>query len=109
MRGPAEQGNPDAQYQLGVSYDLGKGVAVDWILAHKWLNLSASRTRGAKSAISGPGCAMLSRPSWVLHRSHSPKAWRSRGDRSPNARLPHALGDHRASCRHGSALGGAAT
>jgi hypothetical protein len=44
-RRAAEQGDPDAQYLLGVCFDLGKGVPVDFVLAHKWLNLSASRTR----------------------------------------------------------------
>jgi len=44
-RRAAEQGDPDAQYLLGVCFDLGKGVPIDFVLAHKWLNLSASRTR----------------------------------------------------------------
>jgi TPR repeat protein len=42
----AEQGNPVAQYQLGLLYDKGHGVPQNYVLAHKWVNLAASRSRG---------------------------------------------------------------
>jgi hypothetical protein len=42
----AEQGDDRAQYLLGLSYDKGHGVPHDLVIAHKWLNLSASRARG---------------------------------------------------------------
>ncbi len=32
----AEQGNPTAQYRLGVMYDSGYGVAQDYAEAMKW-------------------------------------------------------------------------
>jgi TPR repeat protein/antitoxin component YwqK of YwqJK toxin-antitoxin module len=38
----AEQGNADAQHNLGVVYDNGIGVPQDYLLAHMWFNLSAS-------------------------------------------------------------------
>jgi TPR repeat protein len=41
----AEQGDPDAQYLLANCLNLGLGVHWDRVLAHKWFNLSASRTR----------------------------------------------------------------
>jgi uncharacterized protein len=42
----AVQGNPFAQAMLGLMYDKGHGVPQDFILAYKWLDLAASRTRG---------------------------------------------------------------
>ena len=42
----AEQGNPVAQYHLGLLYDKGHGVPQNYVLAHKWVNLAASRSRG---------------------------------------------------------------
>jgi TPR repeat protein len=38
----ANQGKGDAQYNLGVMYANGKGVPQDYVVAHMWLNLSAS-------------------------------------------------------------------
>ena len=38
----AEQGNADAQYNLGVMYGLGNGVIQDSVYAHMWANLAAS-------------------------------------------------------------------
>ena len=32
----AEQGNEDAQYNLGIMYVLGKGVIKDSVYAHMW-------------------------------------------------------------------------
>jgi TPR repeat protein len=42
----AVQGNPFAQAMLGLMYDKGHGVPRDVILAYKWLDLAAARTRG---------------------------------------------------------------
>ncbi len=42
----AAQGNPFAQAMLGLMYDKGHGVPRDVILAYKWLDLAAARTRG---------------------------------------------------------------
>lgn len=39
----AEFGGVAAQYQLGLMYSTGKGVPLDYVLAHKWLNLAAMR------------------------------------------------------------------
>jgi uncharacterized protein len=38
----AEQGQSDAQTNLGSMYALGKGVIKDWVYAHMWANLGAS-------------------------------------------------------------------
>ncbi len=43
LRPLAEQGHARAQYNLGVAYHQGKGVPQDYVLAHMWSNLAASR------------------------------------------------------------------
>ena len=39
----AEQGHAGAQYNRGVAYGKGKGVPQDYVQAHMWFNLAASR------------------------------------------------------------------
>jgi hypothetical protein len=38
----AEQGQADAQNNLGVMYEEGTGVAQDYVQTHKWFNLSSA-------------------------------------------------------------------
>jgi len=38
----AEQGDADAQNNLGLMYALGQGVLLDYVYAHMWANISAS-------------------------------------------------------------------
>jgi len=45
----AQQGDADAQYNLGVMYYEGKGVPQDYVQAYMWFNLAASR--GDKHAL----------------------------------------------------------
>ena len=42
----AEQGDAQAQFQLGVMYDMGLGVPQNNIEAHKWANLAAAQSQG---------------------------------------------------------------
>ena len=42
-RKAAEQGDANAQFNLGLMYAKGQGVPQDYAAAHKWLNLAASR------------------------------------------------------------------
>ena len=44
----AEQGNADAQYNLGNAYERGQGVIQDFVYAYMWWNIAASS--GDKSA-----------------------------------------------------------
>ena len=44
LRPLAAQGDADAQFHLGVMYQVGQGVPQDYVEAHKWFNLSAART-----------------------------------------------------------------
>ena len=39
----AEQGDTDAQYNLGVMYEDGRGVIQDNVYAHMWWNIAASQ------------------------------------------------------------------
>ena len=46
LRKAAEQGDAGAQVWLGVLYRDGRGVPQDYVEAHKWSNLAASRATG---------------------------------------------------------------
>ena len=43
LRRRAEQGHDMAQYSLGVSYEIGEGVAQDSAEAEKWYRLAAEQ------------------------------------------------------------------
>ena len=45
----AEQGDAQAQYNLGLMYTNGEGVPQDYVSAHMWFNLSGSN--GLKNAV----------------------------------------------------------
>jgi uncharacterized protein len=42
-RNAADAGDPAAQYNLGVMYDAGQGMAPDPVLAHAWYSIAAAR------------------------------------------------------------------
>jgi uncharacterized protein len=44
----AKQGNPEAQFRLGVMYEHGYGVPQDCVQAHMWYNLAAAASGGAE-------------------------------------------------------------
>jgi uncharacterized protein len=50
VRHLAEQGDANAQYNLGVFYDNGLGVPQDKVRAYMWLNLSAAQGRDGAAA-----------------------------------------------------------
>ena len=50
VRPLAEQGDANAQYNLGVFYDNGLGVPQDKVRAYMWLNLSAAQGREGAAA-----------------------------------------------------------
>jgi uncharacterized protein len=50
VRPLAEQGDANAQYNLGVFYDNGLGVPQDKVSAYMWLNLSAAQGRDGAAA-----------------------------------------------------------
>ena len=48
-REAAEQGDAEAQSILGLMYFTGRGVLQDYVEAHMWLNLAASRFSAAET------------------------------------------------------------
>ncbi|MSP50530.1 MAG: sel1 repeat family protein, partial [Alphaproteobacteria bacterium] len=42
-RKAADQGEADAQTNLGINYANGQGVPQDYVQAHKWFNLAAAK------------------------------------------------------------------
>jgi TPR repeat protein len=50
VRPLAEQGDANAQYNLGVFYDNGLGVPQDKVRAYMWFNLSAAQGREGAAA-----------------------------------------------------------
>ena len=50
VRPLAEQGDANAQYNLGVFYDNGLGVPQDKVSAYTWLSLSAAQGRDGAAA-----------------------------------------------------------
>jgi hypothetical protein len=46
LRLAADQGDADAQLNLGIMYDNGEGVPQGYVQAHMWFNLAASRLTG---------------------------------------------------------------
>ena len=56
----AEQGDADAQYNLGLMYAKGRGVPQNNIYAHMWLNIDASdegeNTAGNRDIVSKRAC-----------------------------------------------------
>lgn len=60
----AQSGDPDAQYNLGLMYANGTGVAQDHLLAHVWFSLAANgyaRGGGQSWAIKDPRLAARNR------------------------------------------------
>jgi TonB family protein len=46
LRRAAEQGEAEAQFDLGRAYERGFGVPQDYVEAHKWMNIAAARATG---------------------------------------------------------------
>ena len=46
LRRAADQGDAPAQANVGVMYNFGQGVRQDYVAAHMWMNLAASRASG---------------------------------------------------------------
>ena len=42
-RQAVEQGNAQAQFNLGILYEKGQGVSQDYIQAHMWVNLASTQ------------------------------------------------------------------
>jgi hypothetical protein len=49
FRKAAEQGDEQAQYNLGAMYGNGRGVPQDYMRSYFWFSLAASRSSGAEN------------------------------------------------------------
>ena len=57
----ADAGHPGAQFHLGLLYATGEEVEQDLVLAHKWLNLAATRGSGDATTLRGEITREMSR------------------------------------------------
>jgi TPR repeat protein len=60
IRPLAEQGDPNAQYTLGLFYQNGLGVAQDRVAAYVWLSLAASQGKENAAAIRDLSARLMS-------------------------------------------------
>ena len=83
-RSLADQGHADAQFNLGVMYDDGQGVAQDYVQAHMWFSLAASRFSAAEknnrdSAISNRDrLALKMTPEQIAEAQKLAREWKHR-------------------------------
>jgi TPR repeat protein len=77
----AERGDATAQYNLGVMYDIGRGVVQDYVEAHKWYNLAASRYStweadiGASAARDRDRLAVKMTPAQIAEAQKMAREW----------------------------------
>ncbi len=72
----AQRGKPDALYDLGLSYALGRGVEPNLVEAHKWLNLAAMKGIKAAQAIRAEVAAEMS-PCEIAEAQRMAREWLS--------------------------------
>jgi TPR repeat protein len=80
----AELGDATAQYSLGLMYDSGRGVLQDYVLAHKWYNLAASRFAsweadiGASAAKNRDRLTLRMTPAQIAEAQKMAREWEPR-------------------------------
>ena len=73
----AETGDAIAQFNLGLLYAKGQGVAQDYVQAHKWFNLSA--TSGDADAVKNRDLvASKMTPAQIAEAQRLASAWRKK-------------------------------
>lgn len=81
-RDAAAQGDADAQFKLGVMYAKGQGVPQDYVQAHKWFNLAASRfpasdaERRGKAASGRDAVAAKMTPAQIAEAQKLAREWK---------------------------------
>ena len=73
----AEQGDTSAQYNLGLAYDFGSGVPQDYVMAHKWYNLTAAQGIEGASKIRDM-IARLMTPAQIAEAQRLAREWKPR-------------------------------
>ena len=81
IRPLAEQGDANAQYNLGVIYDNGLGVPQDRVRAHMWLNLAAMQGRESAATFRDL-VARLMTPAQIAEAQKLAREWK------PNTQSP---------------------
>jgi TPR repeat protein len=76
-RKAAEQGDADAQVNLGILYGMGQGVPQDYAAAHMWFNLAAAR--GNKDAVKGRDMVIAKMtPAQVVEAQKLAREWKAK-------------------------------
>lgn len=57
----------DVFFEMGLMYATGRGCAVDFIAAHKWLNIAAIQGSDRAAALRGDLAQTIARPNSPLH------------------------------------------
>jgi TPR repeat protein len=81
IRPLAEQGDANAQYNLGVFYDNGLGVPQDRVRAYMWLNLAAMQGRESAATFRDL-VARLMTPAQIAEAQKLAREWK------PNTQSP---------------------
>jgi TPR repeat protein len=76
IRPLAEQGNANAQYNLGVFYDNGLGVPQDRVRAYMWLNLAAMQGRESAATVRDL-TARLMTPAQIAEAQKLAREWKA--------------------------------
>ena len=80
LRPLAEQGNIWAQSNLGAMYAVGEGVPQDYVSAHMWFSLAA--TRGAKKALTNRNIAASKMtPDQIAEAQRMAREWMAKHQR----------------------------
>ena len=91
----AEAGDPDAQFVMGRMFARGEGVLQDYVEAHKWYNLAASRGQRLAAASRDAVAAQMT-PEQMAQAQELARAWRPLGRASLSSPNPPADGNDRA-------------
>ena len=105
-RSVADQGNPDAQYRVGLTYDVGavqpgllyangRGVEQDNIQAHLWLNLAAAGSEPAARRERELVATKMTR-SQLAEADRLAREWQPKANPgpAPTPALPSSTNDH---------------
>ena len=80
------RGDADAQVNLGVMYGGGRGVPQDYVQAHMWFNLAASRLTGeAREKVAKVGDAVAGEmtPTQIAEAQRLAREWDAAHPREP--------------------------
>jgi hypothetical protein len=65
---------PDSLFELGLTYAVGRGVPVDFVIAHKWFNLAAMRGNADAARLRREIAAQMSEAE-IAQAQRGARAW----------------------------------